>query len=815
MSFWKKRIHKSVQGFNANLSDGATRLRQQVLQPLAASSEDLTVSQHHVSSHEVQYVRIPIDSAKKLRWYDRKDLCLLIQLHLKEKKELFEANSALRQILQHHGVRLEKFESEVHHNNWQVDLMKEADNAVKFVLEISSQGEIDTLRGQVESLEGEVLMLQQQLASLQREAVDSYRECASHQAQMATHPVDSGIREDERVVLVMQLVCDDVTKEQRVEVDFRVFTLFKDNLTNTPGIKDVLVLLQQIGSKLSDCTKSCDPIVLSMLSAIFNYVSNPPGLCTDQGGIVHFGKFDATRSHCSHCDYLGVENVRLHNKLIQVQAELHSVRSVNEQFAQDAQKKLGESVQQFSKLLKIAQDSCLEAESRRSDAEIKLQLANQKIAELQLQQSKEICLHLQKSNLALHPLASSTDETHKNTSNFGRIDESKLFGPSEIMVPSSPLQHTISSLQRELAAAQAQYEHLLLKFKDEECMRISLQQQMHEVEQMALDRDRLATQVSTLEASMDQLKTESNQLIFLHSALEESENKRMYFEDELMKTAHLASTLERELGDANAAITTLTLNLEAANISKQEAIDSIPQLLAQQWEAVGVDRTSWPPCAQSMIDDLEDQIRLQLSEMDKQHAAIQSAHSEIALMKSAASLLQDRLRNVENISNEQAEASKKREQVLEEARLVANMEINELHQTVANLILERDRLEKTSRVQSQSMVALQNLNERLVGGGGLADVSISRVQNQNDDQCGDTTDSSVAYLNATDFLYFKNVLLKFVVAQSSGRTRECEILLPAIATLLKADKKEFEVLKDSISLHHNRTNVLDLGAWFS
>lgn len=40
------------------------------------------------------------------------------------------------------------------------------------------------------------------------------------------------------------------------------------------------------------------------------------------------------------------------------------------------------------------------------------------------------------------------------------------------------------------------------------------------------------------------------------------------------------------------------------------------------------------------------------------------------------------------------------------------LQINELHQTVANLILERDRLEKTSRVQSQSMVALQNLNER-------------------------------------------------------------------------------------------------------
>lgn len=50
-------------------------------------------------------------------------------------------------------------------------------------------------------------------------------------------------------------------------------------------------------------------------------------------------------------------------------------------------------------------------------------------------------------------------------------------------------------------------------------------------------------------------------------------------------------------------------------------------------------------------------------------------------MKSAASLLQDRLRNVENISNEQAEASKKREQVLEEARLVANMEVCHMFST--------------------------------------------------------------------------------------------------------------------------------------
>ena len=43
-------------------------------------------------------MRLPVESAKKLRWFDRQDLNMLIQLHLREKQELFEANAALRQV---------------------------------------------------------------------------------------------------------------------------------------------------------------------------------------------------------------------------------------------------------------------------------------------------------------------------------------------------------------------------------------------------------------------------------------------------------------------------------------------------------------------------------------------------------------------------------------------------------------------------------------------------------------------------------------------------------------------------------------------
>ena len=53
-------------------------------------------------------------------------------------------------------------------------------------------------------------------------------------------------------------------------------------------------------------------------------------------------------------------------------------------------------------------------------------------------------------------------------------------------------------------------------------------------------------------------------------------------------------------------------------------------------------------------------------------------------------------------------------------------------------------------------------------------------------------------LDATDLLYLKNVLLKFLDAQLAGRTNECEVLLPAVATLLRASPQEFKLLREGL-----------------
>ncbi len=46
-----------------------------------------------------QYLRLPIDSARKLRWYDREDLSRLIESNLQERQQLAEVNTALREVI--------------------------------------------------------------------------------------------------------------------------------------------------------------------------------------------------------------------------------------------------------------------------------------------------------------------------------------------------------------------------------------------------------------------------------------------------------------------------------------------------------------------------------------------------------------------------------------------------------------------------------------------------------------------------------------------------------------------------------------------
>lgn len=86
------------------------RLRQNLQVPADGRlGEAAGTSPESQAGKAQQYLRLPVESAKKLRWYDRPDLNNLIQQNLRDKNDLTGVNAALRQVpadnrLEQHSV---------------------------------------------------------------------------------------------------------------------------------------------------------------------------------------------------------------------------------------------------------------------------------------------------------------------------------------------------------------------------------------------------------------------------------------------------------------------------------------------------------------------------------------------------------------------------------------------------------------------------------------------------------------------------------------------------------------------------------------
>jgi hypothetical protein len=75
---------------------GVCRLRQNLQVPAEGRAAELNGTSPENKTQ--QYLRLPVESAKKLRWYDRPDLNNLVQQNMREKSDLLGVNAALRQV---------------------------------------------------------------------------------------------------------------------------------------------------------------------------------------------------------------------------------------------------------------------------------------------------------------------------------------------------------------------------------------------------------------------------------------------------------------------------------------------------------------------------------------------------------------------------------------------------------------------------------------------------------------------------------------------------------------------------------------------
>eukprot|EP00889_Picochlorum_renovo_P001072 jgi/Picre1/28102/NNA_003509.t1 len=151
----QNKFQSTVQGLNSNITDGATRLRQQLSSQTflrwakRPAVEGALATRLREELHWRTDYQCACGQCRQLRWYDNADLKILLKLHLKEKHELYMANAALREALQksnrgtHMGVT---------RINSDIDKMVAKDAALSEFMVLAAGYEIDSLRKENELL---------------------------------------------------------------------------------------------------------------------------------------------------------------------------------------------------------------------------------------------------------------------------------------------------------------------------------------------------------------------------------------------------------------------------------------------------------------------------------------------------------------------------------------------------------------------------------------------------------------------------------------------------------------------------------------
>ncbi|KAG2451383.1 hypothetical protein HYH02_003985 [Chlamydomonas schloesseri] len=107
-----------------------------------------------------EYLRLPVESARRLRWFEKADLQALTKSHLREKRELLDTVAALKKALLRHGVDESKVDAEVAAHLRAAAEVAEAHEGVASVLLAALEPHVKELRFENDRLKAALAMNQ-------------------------------------------------------------------------------------------------------------------------------------------------------------------------------------------------------------------------------------------------------------------------------------------------------------------------------------------------------------------------------------------------------------------------------------------------------------------------------------------------------------------------------------------------------------------------------------------------------------------------------------------------------------------------------
>lgn len=625
---------------------------------------------------------------------------MLIELHLREKHELYQANAALRDVLQRHGSTRAKME--VEQINTEVNALKSRDVSINDVLVLSAQAEIEQLREEVASLNDTL------------------------KASEAGRVVDEPPLENKRTVLL-----DESTSENPMNGD--------------------------LGGEITDASRSSCP----------EFEDRP----------------------CTRCAAMEHQASRLSIQLGTAQRETEAAETKLE----DAKNRLMAAQKSQEQLLKIAQDGRLEAEKR-----------------VVLEQDHSA--QLQKENDILSALNSTLKaEMHSISAKFTKVDSELRRLRADTATKADAARGISSARLAELEAASTGMNKLILSLKSQisslerrlavaEAEAARAASQANKLEAAAADRDSLSIRLAAAEAGFEDARILALSSSSMRELLEQSESRRMKAEEELVATGKLAADLEERLVKVAAELEASSVRAQRAEVKVSQAHASVADELVRRWESAGSNRSLWPPKALDELEAVEAQLFAVQAAYKVTQERLEHVTGELSAAQSKVRSAETEVADAQHAVQRLKYDSEQKVRRLEAAMRATAKQVDEFRAALGQLERERAALanEKTNRESAvEAATAAVAAAKLRTGSGGIRNVPQSPWTASG--QLRENGAPRSGTIDATDLLYLKNVLLKFLTAYLDGRYQECEALLPAVAAVLQASQSEFKALKDSFA----------------
>ncbi|KAK9867121.1 hypothetical protein WJX84_009347 [Apatococcus fuscideae] len=846
---WQTKLQSS---FRDTLTDGAARLKQ----GWGAAGERPPLAMDTAGSGtapgkgpQPQYLRLPIDSARKLRWYDREDLSRLIESNLQERQQLAEVNTALREVMLERGMSEEELTTELQSRIEETDRSRFFQEAVHSVLLASAQSEIEHLRQELADSAQQMSQLQSRLAHLEtppegfKERPTAHKRAARAEVQQ---PLIARLGLHYQPLVQALRVLQDTQMTRPIPQQSMISVLLIPSKSPHPPNSDLLLqgkLVIPMNPYPSRILKH--PQQHHQLKLMAVALKKPYPALQERVEEERQHLLEMSTANAEHAAALESQLQTAEAQLSSTRQTLAESREVAERQLQELRGKLTNCQNQQAEMLRRAQDICLSAEDRAEKAEAKLEKVQAQAAriELELKESRAEAKRLTNELKAREKDLQARDKDCERASGravqaeaalaeakqAGRAEAEKgasvstllanarraadereaelrkamREGEAKLQTRNGQLESDIATLRRSVERLEGDVELLEKRATEAESAEAELLQELKQSESVAADRDMLAARAAALEEKVEEGRVERGQVASLRQLAAEAEAARARVEEEVLATARIATGLEARLRTARAEADAAQRDALAANERCSKAEARVDVEVAERLEACGAQRNLWPGPAQEEISRLEVraqglQSMLAAVQEDLDDAANLRQQLEVASagLQARATAAEERVVRLER-ENRQA-ADRLHRQVS-----AAKAEVKEWKREARAAEEERQRWgpkgppdrhvapTSPSWAPTSPTTPLPTLNGSARasgrGGGGLHGLAAG----------GSLGDREA--MNGVDMLYLKNVLLKFVEAHALGRLAERDALVPAIATLLRATPAEFRALRVAMS----------------